>query len=1002
MSTLILILLMWCAFLPAIGQVSDRAKDSLKRCEMIEKELLSRYLAYKPLFDKAYVQCPELPRGVLEAVAYTYNRFSPPVVKDTVEMEKSIPRTYGVMGLTLHGKGVFRENLRFVAALSAISTSEILESDSLAILAYAKAFNVLQTRRKAFGKSMKEYLPILTDLSELPLKSPDSGNYALHSSLYAICWAMAYLDSVLPEIECLEVDMQNLFGEKLPLLRVDRLNFTLQGGQADESDYHGGIWIPAAACNFSIGRSLPISNVTIHYTQGTYSGTIAWFQNCSASASAHYVVRSFDGQVTQMVHEADKAWHVGNSNGYTIGIEHEACGDIASFFTPAMYASSATLVRDIVGRYPVMSTHRTFYQDTLDDGTVLNSGLHNLGGRTACTQIRGHQHFPEQTHTDPGPFWDWNYYYKLLNPETIASYYNTLEGTLSDDGGTCGNYTDDVRRLYLIDAGDADSIALDFSVFELESNNDFLWIYAGTTPFAPLLGRWNTHSPEHVVAPGGQLLLEFRSNCSGNAAGWEAHWHGYMHSTNNVDDVAPTTTVLMNEDEWITSDFVARFRDIDNDSVACSYFQVMEKNGNTWTAVGKNGFLCDNFDNENSLNHWDHASSWTIDNHAFVQQDATAVRCAAFTPHWTDNYGSHLYDFYLNFLQGETCSFYWDCSNDLVEQSNFCGYQMKLDKTNNTMDVYRIENGVATLLARKTHIYHTYGQSYLYRIVWERDVRRIRVFRHSALLADVTVDAPAMSWTSRSVGFVTDSACVSVDNLRAYASRVDSVLVTVGANSGKMITQQAVSGTATCKLKSIVLDVAGNFSPLVEKSLKIDYTPPIMPRTIVLQLQEPFDPDVSNVLAEWSGCNDLQSGVNRYQYRFQHSGEESLSQRVKWSDNGIRTSARERVRLREGEQLRVLVQVVDNAGNVSLVGNSRYVLKTPQKVLNKSFQTLVNSPVMCEIFLMSGELVERKQIESDAVGKAVDCLSEGLSAGAYVLRLSQNGQVVYTKKIVVL
>lgn len=1001
MLALLLMLFAWGVQSPVSGQNAERTADSLNRCEMMKGEIQRRYLAYKPFFDKAYLQYPDVPRGVLEAVAYTYNRFAPPILKDTVEEGNAMPRTYGVMGLTLHGKGVFRENLRSVAALSGFQVDALLKSDSLAMLAYAKAFSVLQVKQKAYGKSMKMFLPVLVELSELPKVSPDKGNYALRSSLYAVCWAMAYLDSILPQMECVQIDMEDVFGEELPLLRGEARNVVRQGGRSEEPDYAGAVWVPAAACNYSKGRSLPVSNVTIHYTQGTYSGSIAWFQNCSASASAHYVVRSFDGQVTQMVHEADKAWHVGNSNGYTIGIEHEAYGDIVSFFTPAMYASSANLVRDIVGRYPVISTHHTFYQDTLDNGTVLNAGLHSLGGRTTCTQIRGHQHFPEQTHTDPGPFWNWNYYYKLLNQGTIASYYNTWEGTLSDDGGTAGNYTDDVRRLYLIDVGSADSIALEFTTFDVEANNDFLWIYRGTTPFAPLVGRWNTHSPGRVVVPGGQLLLEFRSNCSGNASGWVARWRGITHTIDDAEDVILSTTILLDEDEWISSDFVARFQDEDSASVERRYFQVMEKNGNVWTASRQNGFLCDNFDNATSLNAWDHAASWTIENHAFVQQDATAVGCSAFTSHWTQNYESHLYDFYLSFLQGESCSFYWDCSNNRVGQTNFCGYQMRLDKTDNTLDLYRIENGVATLLVHKTHIYHTFEQSYLYRVVWERDVRRIRVFRHSTLLVDVCVGAPAVSWMPCAVGFLTDGARVSIDNLRAYASRSETALVTVGGGGDKMITQQAVAGTSTCKLKSIVLDTAGNFSPLVEKSLKVDYTPPTKPRSVTLQLLTPYDQDMSNVFAEWSECSDQQSGLNCYQYSFQRVSDVIKTQRIRWTDNAMRTSVRDRLQLGAGEQVCVMVQAVDNAGNVSVVGNSPLMLKTPQGVSRKTLQTSEGGPVLCEVFAMSGQLLMSNRVENGAFSKEMENLLADLPAGVYVLRFSQDGKAVRTEKCVV-
>lgn len=36
----------------------------------------------------------------------------------------------------------------------------------------------------------------------------------------------------------------------------------------------------------------------IHVTQGSYAGTISWFKDAAAQVSAHYVIRSSDGQIT--------------------------------------------------------------------------------------------------------------------------------------------------------------------------------------------------------------------------------------------------------------------------------------------------------------------------------------------------------------------------------------------------------------------------------------------------------------------------------------------------------------------------------------------------------------------------------------------------------------------------------------------------------------------------------------------------------------------------------
>ncbi|MFK4089182.1 N-acetylmuramoyl-L-alanine amidase [Kribbella sp. NPDC020789] len=156
----------------------------------------------------------------------------------------------------------------------------------------------------------------------------------------------------------------------------------------DAVDYPGAIWNAACSCNYTVGRTQAITTIVIHVTQGSYAGTISWFKNSAAKVSAHYVIRSSDGQVTQMVAEKDKAWHVGTENGYTIGIEHEGYVDQPSWFTDAMYRSSAALTRNIADRRGIPKDR---------------------------AHIKGHSELPNQTHTDPGPNWDWTYYMQLVN-----------------------------------------------------------------------------------------------------------------------------------------------------------------------------------------------------------------------------------------------------------------------------------------------------------------------------------------------------------------------------------------------------------------------------------------------------------------------------------------------------------------------------------------------------------------------------------------------------------
>lgn len=83
-------------------------------------------------------------------------------------------------------------------------------------------------------------------------------------------------------------------------------------------------------CNFAEGRNHEIDAWVNHWVGvGTYAGAISWFHNCDAEVSAHFVIRSSDGEITQVVSVANTAWHCGASgypynNSRSIGVEHEA------------------------------------------------------------------------------------------------------------------------------------------------------------------------------------------------------------------------------------------------------------------------------------------------------------------------------------------------------------------------------------------------------------------------------------------------------------------------------------------------------------------------------------------------------------------------------------------------------------------------------------------------------------------------------------------------------
>jgi N-acetyl-anhydromuramyl-L-alanine amidase AmpD len=475
---------------------------------------------YAAYFQQAYQLHPTIPRGMLEAISYTQTHVRN-IMPDEAAGCSGIPQYVGVMGLIEDGKGVFRENLRWISSISGIPLHHLSARPDLQIQAFAFAYSYAHREIELFtNEDPNTYLPVLTALSELPLDTTVGADYALNSYLYSV---LSFLNNPTHAatygFPVYHIDLRQAFGANYDILSSSYITMSsqgitnLQGQQYGNSrmaaEYPNALWNPAASCNYSTRGGVAISAVTIHTIQGSYAGAISWFKNCNASVSAHYVLRSSDGQVTQMVPETNKAWHVGSENPYTVGLEHEGYVNDPSWYTQAMYQSSANLVKYLAAKYAInpLSTYKGVAQ------VVLNS----------CYRIKGHVHFPNQTHTDPGINWNWQLYYNLINNTIATNTITTCSGTFTDNGGTNGNYTDLTKYLTVIQPAGAASVTMNFTSFSLEQGYDSLYIYDGNGTGGILLGRYTgTQNPGTVTANSGVMSLLFTSDCNTNSTGWVA------------------------------------------------------------------------------------------------------------------------------------------------------------------------------------------------------------------------------------------------------------------------------------------------------------------------------------------------------------------------------------------------------------------------------------------------------------------------------------------------
>ena len=494
---------------PTIGSPQNESVERLDFPFLVE-----RYQYLKPSFSEAYKAFPSIPKGMLEAVAWanTHMRNTDPTQINPSCL--GIPAVYGVMGIS-----------------SPIADNSPREN----ILAFASSLVKINQKTKAENQDINYWFSALSLMID-----PDApGGFPVQSHLYSIARFMNDPGfRLITNSDGPFLSLESVFGpENLRVLSSgwvkmspdgiisnDGARFSEDGSdgfspqkltQTQSPDYPAGVWDPTT-CNFSSRSGTPISAVTIHTMQGTYAGAISWFKNCNSNVSAHYCIRSWDGQVTQMVLESDKAWHVGTENPYTIGIEHEGFVEDASWYTSEMYNSSAALVSDIVASGYGINPLKTYAGPPTQGGLVLPQN---------CYRIKGHQHFPNQTHVDPGPNWDWDRYYRLINGPVSPTVFTACNGNFYDTGGAGANYSDQERSSWTLAPVSGNPVTLNFSAFDLENNFDYLYVYDGASAEGEFLGSFTgTSLPPALTGQSGALFIEFRSDCFSNRPGWVASW----------------------------------------------------------------------------------------------------------------------------------------------------------------------------------------------------------------------------------------------------------------------------------------------------------------------------------------------------------------------------------------------------------------------------------------------------------------------------------------------
>ncbi|MEV7386647.1 N-acetylmuramoyl-L-alanine amidase [Streptomyces sp. NPDC091215] len=232
-------------------------------------------------------------------------------------------------------------------------------------------------------------------------------------------------------------------------------------------------FVPAAASNGQVSNrpanGIRIDSIVIHDTESSYDAAITTFEKAGGSA-AHYVMRSSDGAVTQMVPTKDLAFHAGNysTNMHSIGIEHEGyAAHGATWYTEAQYEATAELVKYLADRFgiPLDRQHIVGHDNVAGPKSSLVSGMH----------------------WDPGPSWDWNHFMNLLGVHTGRHGVGPVGSVVT----IAPRFDDNLQTVQICPSDDPTGATT--ACTETQQPSNFVYLRTEPSDTAPLFGDQALH-----------------------------------------------------------------------------------------------------------------------------------------------------------------------------------------------------------------------------------------------------------------------------------------------------------------------------------------------------------------------------------------------------------------------------------------------------------------------------------------------------------------------------
>lgn len=327
-----------------------------------------------------------VPTALLKSIGYVETRWQ--MVRGESEFPGQKP-AFGIMAL----RG---ERLAQGAQLAKV-TEQAAQTEARANIRSAAALLDLWADEAGIARTdLAAWGPVVARYSGIP-QLEGQASY-VHSDVYA----------VLNEGVVANTTTGNVHASLMPVKVTANFQLPTSAAAAVAPDYpvSGTVWRPSPNYNARPSGTVgQVQMVIIHTCEGSYSGCWSWLNNSAAGASAHYVVNESGSEISQLVRESNRAWHIGatyscslnssvkcNLNGYssnhfTVGIEHAGYASQSSF-PVGQIDRSAKLSCDISKAYGIPRDRYHYV---------------------------AHGQLQPYNRTDPGPNWPWTDYLNRIN-----------------------------------------------------------------------------------------------------------------------------------------------------------------------------------------------------------------------------------------------------------------------------------------------------------------------------------------------------------------------------------------------------------------------------------------------------------------------------------------------------------------------------------------------------------------------------------------------------------